>query len=111
MLTNDSSYGILVVMILNLEDTNLLLLECSGWQVAITSVSHEEACTEAISHMLKTKGENLTLSCVIISTDISKFARDTSDRYEHSVFHPTSRILANAGYHKISKDLKQVFGT
>ena len=111
MLTNGLGCGILVGMILNLEDVNLFLVECSGWQVAITSVSHEEACTEAISHMLKTEGRGLTLSCVMISTDIAKFSAHCDDKYEHSVFHPTSRILANAGYHEISKDLSQVFGT
>jgi hypothetical protein len=98
-------------MILNLEDANLYLVECSNWQVAITSTDHEEACTEAVQYMLETKGDNLTLSCVMITTDIAKASNHNADRYEHSVFHPTSRILANAGYHKISKDLKQVFDT
>jgi hypothetical protein len=111
VLTIDRRYGILVGMILNLEDEDLYLIECSDWQVAITSESHEEACTEAITHMLRAKGGDLKISCVMISTHILEYISRHSDKYEHSVFHATSRILANAGYHKISKDLKQTFGT
>ena len=101
-------YGILVGMILNLEDIKLYLVECSNWSVAVTSTDHEEASTEAVSHMLKEKGDDLCLSCVIITTDVARFVQDSSDRYEHSVFHPASKILANAGYHRISKNLKDI---
>jgi hypothetical protein len=98
-------------MILNLEHANLYLVECSDWQVAITSTDHEEARTEAVHYMLKEKKDNLALSCVMITTDIAKASNHNTDRYEHSIFHATSKILANAGYHKISQDLKQVFDT
>ena len=97
-------------MILNLENTKLYLVKCSDWSVAITSTDHEEACTEAASHMLKEKGGNLPLSCVMISIDVSKCA-DGVEGDDCMTFHPTSKILANGGYHKISKNLKEVFGT
>ena len=103
-------YGILVGMILNLENSKLFLVKCSDWKIALTSTDHEEACTEAISHMLKIKGRHLKISCVMLSTDVSSLL-EYMDEDESTVFHPTSKILANAGYHKIAKDLKGVFGT
>jgi len=97
-------------MILNLDKEDLYLVKCSGWQVAVSSDSHEEACTQAVTHMLKKEGDQLSLSCVIISANVSK-SIDFDFNEEHTMFHASSKILANAGFHNISKNLKQIFGT
>ena len=97
-------------MIVNLKKEKLYLVKCSDWQVAVSSTDHYEACTSAVTHMINEKGKNLKLSCVIVSVDVSSFAEDLRED-EATMFHPASKILANAGLHDISKNLKQVFGT
>lgn len=98
-------------MILNLENTKLYIVKCSDWAVAVASDNHEEACTQAIDHMLMEVGKELKISCVMISIDVEDHLEMEPDQDDSTCFHTTSKILANAGHHKIAKSVKAVFGT
>ena len=45
-----------------------------------------------------------------ISPNINEIS-DSPDPDEAVVYHPTSKILANAGYHNMSKAMKEIFDT
>ena len=97
-------------MILNLEESDVFLVKCSDWKVAVATDNHDEAATLALEYMLNLMGKNLKLSCVIVTTSMSIYA-DFEDDEEDTIFHATSKILANCGRHELSKNLKDVFGT
>ena len=97
-------------MITELKNKNLFCVKCSEWAVAVESTDHYEACTAAISYMMESYGRDLKLSCVMVSTDINSMS-DALDDEDHTMYHATSKILANAGFHHISKTMKKIFDT
>tara|TARA_B100001778_G_scaffold283676_1_gene249765 strand:- start:287 stop:598 length:312 start_codon:yes stop_codon:yes gene_type:complete len=99
-----------VFMIIEIKDNRLFLIKCSDWSVAVDSTDHDEASTKALSYMMEEYGDNLKLSCVMISIDVSDLPEDP-EKDDNILFHSTSKILANAGYHNMSKTMKKIFDT
>ena len=97
-------------MVTELKDENLFLVKCSEWSATVSSTDHDEACTAVLSYMMDKYGNNLKLSCVMVSSNINEIS-DSPDPDEAVVYHPTSKILANAGYHNMSKAMKEIFDT
>ena len=97
-------------MITELKDETLFIVKCSEWSVAVSSTDHYEACTTALSHMMEKYGNDLKLACVMISSNLNELSEDP-DYDDYTMYHATSKILANAGYHNMSKAMKEIFDT
>ena len=97
-------------MVTELENEKIFLVKCSDWSATVESEDHYEACTAVLQHMMEKYGGALRLSCVMISSDIGVLS-STPEDLEATMFHATSKILANAGYHNISKSMKEIFDT
>ena len=97
-------------MVTELKNEKLFLIKCSEWSAAVGSGDHYEACTEVLQYMMEKYGGSLKLSCVMISSDITALSENPEDQ-DATMFHATSKILANAGYHNMSKSMKEIFDT
>mgnify|MGYP001568795586 FL=1 len=94
---------------IDLSEDRYYMIKCSDWSVIVSAVSETEACTQAIREMLDRKGKNLKLSSVMISQRLDPEAYE--DEYDDMIsYHSVSRMLANAGEHELSSNVKLVFG-
>jgi hypothetical protein len=95
--------------IIDLSDGRYYMIRCSDWSVIIPAENETEACTEALRDMLKKHGRNLKLSSVMISHELKADALE--DEFDDLIsYHSVSRMLANAGLHDLSSNVKMVFG-
>ena len=95
--------------IIDLSDGIYYMIRCSDWSVVIQAEDETEACTQAITEMLAKHGKDLKLSSVMISQELKADALE--EEYDDLVsYHSVSRMLANAGMHSLSSDVKLVFG-
>ena len=85
------------------------MIRCSDWSVIIEAANETEACTQALSRMLENYEGNLKLSSVMISHELKSDVMD-QDYEELISYHSVSRMLANAGKHDLSANVKQIFG-
>jgi hypothetical protein len=95
--------------IIDLSDGNFYMIRCSDWSVIIEASDETEACTEALTQMLEKRGRNLKLSSVMISHKLEPDAIE-EDFDDLISYHSVSRMLANAGQHDLSSNVKMVFG-
>ena len=85
------------------------MIRCSDRSVIIEADSEEEACTQSLTKMLEENGRSLRLSSVMISHELKPDALE--DEYDDLIsYHSVSRMLANAGHHELSSNVKTVFG-
>jgi len=95
--------------IIDLSDGRYYMIRCSDWSVIIGASDETEACTEALNQMLDKHGRDLKLSSVMISHELKSDAME--DDYDELIsYHSVSRMLANAGRHDLSSNVKMVFG-
>jgi hypothetical protein len=94
---------------IDLSEERYYMIRCSDWSVIIQSDNEYDACTEALKEMLDRKGRNLRLSSVMISHELKADAME--DEFDDLIsYHSVSRMLANAGLHELSSNVKLVFG-
>ena len=94
---------------IDLSDSRYYMIRCSDWSVIIESDNEEEACTLALKKMLDKHDKNLKLSSVMISHHLEPDAIE--EDYDDLIsYHSVSRMLANAGLHDLSSNVKLVFG-
>lgn len=94
---------------INLTKGKHYMIRCSDWSVIIEAESEEEACTETLTRMLQENGRDLKLSSVMISHELKPDVME--DEYDDLIsYHSVSRMLANAGHHELSSNVKTVFG-
>ena len=95
--------------IIDLSDGRYYIIRCSDWSVVIQADDETEACTEALKEMLEKYDRDLKLSSVIISEELK--ADSVESEFDDLVsYHSVSRMLANAGLHDLSSNVKMVFG-
>lgn len=95
--------------IIDLSDGRYYMIRCSDWSVIIQAEDETEACTEALREMLDRRGKKLKLSSVMISHELKADALE--DEFDDLIsYHSVSRMLANAGMHDLSSNVKMVFG-
>jgi len=102
---------------IDLSKTNAYVIKCADWAIVIQADSSQEACTQALTQKLNKEGKKLKLSSVIISEkieniDYSNTNEDYCDEIEgdYVEYHSVSRMLANAGLHELSSNVKFIFG-
>lgn len=96
---------------IDLTEKKCFLIRCSDWSTIAEAITAEEACTVSLSKMLSIKGKSLRLSSVIISEELkADIYSEDYDEEEAVSYHSVSRMLANAGEHELSANIKQVFG-
>jgi hypothetical protein len=94
---------------IDLSEDKYFLIKCSDWSVIISASNEIEACTQALVNMLDKRGKNLKLSSVMVSNQMKHDIMD-EDYDELVSYHSVSRMLANAGMHDLSSNLKSIFG-
>jgi len=95
--------------IIDLSDGRYYMIRCSDWSVIIQAEDETEACTQALKEMLEKHGKHLKLSSVMISHELK--ADTMEDDFDDLIsYHSVSRMLANAGLHDLSSNVKMVFG-
>ena len=95
--------------IIDLSDGRYYMIRCSDWSVIIQAEDETEACTQALKEMLEKHGKHLKLSSVMISHELKADALE--DEFDDLIsYHSVSRMLANAGLHDLSSNVKMVFG-
>ena len=95
--------------IIDLSDGRYYMIRCSDWSVIIQAEDETEACTQALKEMLERHGKHLKLSSVMISHELKADAME--DDFDDLIsYHSVSRMLANAGLHDLSSNVKMVFG-
>jgi len=94
---------------IDLSDDRYFLIKCSDWSVILSAEDEVEACTAALIKMLGKRGKQLKLSSVIISNELKHDIMD-EDYDELVSYHSVSRMLANAGMHELSSNMKSIFG-
>jgi len=94
---------------IDLSDGKYYMIRCSDWSAIVESENEEEACTQALKKMLDKHGKYLKLSSVMISHHLEPDAIE--EDYDDLIsYHSVSRMLANAGLHDLSSNVKLVFG-
>lgn len=94
---------------IDLSEEKYFMIRCSDWSVIIQAENEYDACTEALKEMLERKGKELRLSSVMISHELKADALE--DEFDDLIsYHSVSRMLANAGLHELSSNVKFVFG-
>jgi hypothetical protein len=94
---------------IDLSESKYYMIRCSDWSVVIEAEDETEACTEALTKMLEKYGKNLKLSSVMISHHLEPDSIE--EDYDDLIsYHSVSRMLANAGLHDLSSNVKLVFG-
>jgi hypothetical protein len=94
---------------IDLSEDKYFLIKCSDWSVVISANNETEACTQALVCMLDRRGKDLKLSSVMISNEMKHDVMD-EDYDELVSYHSVSQMLANAGMHDLSTNLKNIFG-
>lgn len=95
--------------IIDLSEGTYYMIRCSDWSVIIEAENEVEACTQALTSMLDKYGKKLKLSSVMISHHLEPDAIE--EDYDDLIsYHSVSRMLANAGLHDLSSNVKLVFG-
>lgn len=94
---------------IDLSESRFFMIRCSDWSVIIEAGNEIEACTQALSKMLDNYGGALKLSSVMISHELKSDVMD-QDYDDLISYHSVSRMLANAGEHDLSANVKQIFG-
>lgn len=95
---------------IDLSEDRYYMIKCSDWSVIVNAEDETEACTEALREMLDRKGKSLKLSSVMISHRLDPDAYE--DEYDELIsYHSVSRMLANAGEHNLSSNVKLIFGS
>lgn len=95
---------------IDLSEDRYFMIRCSDWSVVIEAYDEQEACTEALKEMLLRKGKALQLSPVMISHELKPDALD--EEYDELIsYHSVSMMLANAGLHELSNNVKYIFGS
>jgi len=95
--------------IIDLSDGRYYMIRCSDWSVIIQAEDETEACTQALKEMLEKHGKHLKLSSVMISHELK--ADTMEDDFDDLIsYHSVSRMLANAGLHDLSSNVKMAFG-
>lgn len=109
--------------IIDLGENRCFVVKCSDWAVVLEAPNENEACTRALTEMLRAKGRELKLSSVMVSQEITSSYMDFDiepdygkedhiDEYEDLIsYHSVSRMLANAGEHDLSANVKAIFGS
>jgi hypothetical protein len=95
---------------IDLSEIKCFIIKCSDWSVIIEAENETEACTEALGKMLEKYNKNLKLSSVMISQELRADVMD-EDYDELVSYHSVSRMVANAGMHDLSANIKYVFGS
>ena len=94
---------------IDLSEDKYFMVKCSDWSVILNAGDEAEACTQALREMLERRGKNLKLSSVMISHQLN--ADSYEDEFDDLVsYHSVSRMLANAGEHNLSSNVKLIFG-
>lgn len=95
--------------IIDLSDGRYYMIRCSDWSVIIQAEDETEACTQALKGMLEKYDKHLKLSSVMISHELKADALE--DEFDDLIsYHSVSRMLANAGLHDLSSNVKMLFG-
>ena len=95
---------------LDLSEGRFYRIKCSDWSVIIQANNENEACVDALVEMLERRGKDLKLSSVMISEELQ--ADVMSQNYEETVsYHSVSRMLADAGQHELSSNMREIFGS
>jgi len=109
---------------LDLSDGKYFLVKCSDWSAVIQADNETDACTNSLRNMIDKHGGELKLSSVIISQELNpdifeqlNRARENEDLdydedpYDEYVsYHSVAMMLANAGMHDLSSNVKTIFG-
>jgi len=102
---------------IDLSKTNAYVIKCADWAVVIQADSSQEACTRALTKKLDKEGKKLKLSSVIISEKIENLDYESRQELyfseveaDYIEYHSVSRMLANAGLHELSSNVKFIFG-
>ena len=102
---------------IDLSKNDAYIVKCADWAVVLQAESSQEACTQALTKKLKKEGKKLKLSSVIISEKIENIdykeieARELEGvEPDYVEYHSVSRMLANAGLHELSSNVKFIFG-
>lgn len=83
------------------------IISCGGWSMLSVGRNAEEAATEALERMVKTKGDKLPISPVIDSVCFSDLEEDMElEQYRELIYCP--KILANAGFHETAKNFTRI---
>jgi len=94
---------------IDLSEDKYFMVKCSDWSVILNAEDETEACTQALREMLERRGKNLKLSSVMISHQLNADAYE--DEFDDLIsYHSVSRMLANAGEHDLSSNVKLIFG-
>jgi hypothetical protein len=94
---------------IDLSEDRYYMIKCSDWSVIVSAEDETEACTQALGEMLNRRGKNLRLSSVMISHQLDPDAYE--EEYDDLIsYHSVSRMLANAGEHELSSNVKIIFG-
>ncbi len=109
-MTISENYDIVFNMkFIDLSEDKYFMVKCSDWSVIVSAENETEACTESLREMLERRGKNLKLSSVMISHQLDPDAYE--DEYDDLIsYHSVSRMLANAGEHSLSSNIKSIFG-
>lgn len=95
--------------IIDLSEDKYFCIKCSDWSVILAAESATEACTSALKYMMDKRGRDLKLSSVMISNELKADIMD--EDYDQLVeYHSVSMMLANAGFHELSSNLKSILG-
>ena len=94
---------------IDLTKKSAYIVKCADWAVVIEADSSQDACTESLIEMLNDRGKMLKLSSVIVSERIDNIMYAEGDEDmddDHIEYHSVSRMLANAGLHELSSNVK-----
>lgn len=94
---------------IDLSEDRYFCIKCSDWSVILNAENETEACTSALKEMMNRRGRNLRLSSVMISNELKADVMD-EDYDELVEYHSVSLMLANAGFHELSSNLKSILG-
>jgi len=101
------------MFILDLTKNSGYIVKCADWSVVVQADSAEEACTMSLVSMLESYDKSLKLSSVMITQKINELEHlpdDFTDEDYYVEYHSVSRMLANAGLHELSSNVKYIFG-
>jgi len=94
---------------LDLSTGKFYLVRCSDWANIIQAESETEACVESLVEMLERRGRDLKLSSVMVTQRLEHDIMN--EEYDEEVcYHSVSTMLADAGQHELSSNLKSIFG-
>ena len=93
---------------INLSKKKCYLVRCSDWSTIIEADNESEACSLSLVEMLAEEGKGLKLSPVMSTTRLLADIMDEEVEQDVS-YHSVSRMLANAGFHELSSNVKTIF--